>query len=166
MLRRAEMKAPRLTWPDGAILSALMAVARELRSHRLAAKKWTYPNRPERPPTTEEVHALAMRLTFEKRGWGYTRIQGELLGPGHRAGTGTIRSILAATRRQPPPRVRADPSWKTFLPAQAEGLSATDFLHTDTANPRRLYTLCMMQVPTRYAHVPGATAHPNGARTT
>ena len=43
-----------------------------------------------------EITALTGRLATENHGWGYQRIQGELLKPGHQAGTSTIRRVLRA----------------------------------------------------------------------
>ncbi len=58
-----------------------------LKWHReLVRRKWTIRRRHAggRPAVAAEVEALVLRLARENAGWGYRRIQGELIKLGHR----------------------------------------------------------------------------------
>ena len=169
VLRRHNPR-PTVTWVDRAVLSAfsrllpaglrrlrLVSPRTLLRWHaQLVARRWTYPRRqPGRPPTPQPIRALVLQMAEENPTWGYRRIQGELVGLGHRVAASTVWRILTTAGLDPAPR-RSGPTWRQFLTAQAHAILAVDFAHVDTVLLRRLYVLVVIEHGRRRVHSPGS----------
>ena len=168
---------PELSPADRALLAAFSRVlsrrawktsffvtpATLLRWHReLVARRWTYPHRsPGRPATPAAVRKLVVRLASENPGWGYRRIQGELVGLGIKLAASTVWAILREAGIEPAPK-RLQTSWAEFLRQQAASILECDFLTVDTLFLKRFYVLFFIELATRRVHLAGITTNPEG----
>ncbi|MFI6302271.1 integrase core domain-containing protein [Amycolatopsis thailandensis] len=180
VLRRGNSK-PRLDWADRAVFAALVRLLPNalrlprlvtpgtiLRWHRrLVAARWTYPRRVGRPPIDEAVVRLIERMARENQGWGYQRIQGELLKLGHRVGVSTIRRTLKRARVPPAPVRRTDTTWRHFLRRMPRRCwRATSSMSTVRSRSSGSTCFFVLEVGSRYVHVLGTTTNPDGGWTT
>ncbi len=161
---RALLAAFSRALPRSAWSSFFVTPATLLRWHReLVARRWTYPHRrPGRPGTPVGVRELVLRLARENPGWGYRRIQGELVGLGIRVAASTVWEILRREGIEPAPR-RLESSWREFLRRQAASIIECDFLTVDTVFLKRFYILFFIELASRRVHIAGITANPDGA---
>jgi putative transposase len=125
-----QVKTPRLSWADRAVLAALARLLPSgalrrlrlivsprtlLRWHAdLVRRRWAYPRRtPGRPRTAQAVRALVLEMAHDT-GWGYRRIHGELTGLGYELAPSTAWQILKDAGIDPAPR-RSGEAWRVFL---------------------------------------------------
>jgi putative transposase len=173
-----QVKTPRVSWADRALLSALarqlsrgqlrhlrliISPRTLLRWHAsLVRRRWAYPQRTSgRQRTAQAIRALVLEMARDNPSWGYRRIHGELTGLGYRIAPSTVWQILKDAGIDPAPR-RAGQTWRAFLASQATTILAVDFFHVDTVFLRRLYVLFFIEHGTRRVHLAGVTAHPTG----
>ena len=101
-----------------------------------------------------------MRLARENPGWGYRRIERELVGLGIKLAASTVWRILKEGIEPAPKRLEV--SWADFLRQQAASILECDFLTVDTLPLRRFYVLFFIELASRRVHLAGSTTNPDG----
>jgi putative transposase len=148
---------PRARWSSFVVSAQTL-----LRWHReLVRRKWTYKRRSVggRPPITDEIRELVLRIGRENPRWGCIRIRGELAKLGVTVSATKIRTLLRRAGLGPAPR-RGGPTWSEFLRAQARAILAVDFFTVETLLLQTLYVLFAIEVASRRVHILGVTRNP------
>ena len=130
---------------------------------RLIALKWTFErSRTGRPGLLKEIRRLIVTMATENSTWGYSRIEGEMKGLGHRVARTTIANVLKENGIGPAPE---RPSfWKSFLKAHWGRVAAIDFFTTEvwtTSGLSTYYILFVIDLKSRRAHLAGVTRQPD-----
>ncbi len=138
-----------------------------LRWHRmLVAAKHDYSDRRKRigrPPLSDEVVQLVLRMANENPGWGYDRIAGAVRNLGDDISDESVGNILRRQGIEPAPDRERSTSWSTFIKAHWHVLAAIDFTTVEVWTKDGLvtfYLLFVMELKTRRVHFAGCTVHP------
>ena len=141
-----------------------------LRWHRqLVARKYDASARRGkvgRPRIMQQIEVLVVRMARDNTGWGYTRIRGALWNLGHDVARTTIANILARHGIEPAPERRRKTTWRQFLRAHWDVLTAADFFTAEVWSPFglvRYHVFFVIELATRKVQVVGIVHEPHGA---
>jgi transposase InsO family protein len=178
MVLKRQVGRPRLRHRDRVFMAAISRVLPRarwssfvvspqtlLRWHReLVRRKWTYARRSAggRPPISDEVRELILRMGRDNPRWGCVRIRGELAKLGITVSATKIRRLLRASGLGPAPR-RDGPTWSEFLRSQVRGILAFDFFTVETLKLRTPYVLFAIELGSRRVSVLGVTRNRDSA---
>jgi transposase InsO family protein len=134
---------------------------------RLIAKKYDGSARRGRgrPPTAQQIADLVVRMAKDNPRWGYTRIRDALTNVGHRIARNTVKRILRDHGIEPAPERSRRTSWKTFLQAHWDGVTATDMFTVEVltlTGLRRYCVLFVIELKTRRVKIAGIHPQPYG----
>ncbi len=158
---RKQDRAPRLSRGEKFML-VVLATKLKTRTGQLVRLKWTYRqcNRGGRPRTNREIEQLVVRLAREN-GWGFERIEGELLKLGYTISHETVGVILRRHHIPPVPERETSPSWRHLMTHYKDQLVACDFFTVETLFLQTIYVFAFIEIGRRRVHFAGCTAHPN-----
>jgi hypothetical protein len=107
-----------------------------------------------RPPQSQEIQDLILRLARENPPWGCRRIQGEIFKLGLKVSRSTIGRLLRRHALGPPPNNKRSPTWSQFLGQYKDFNWATDFFTVTTARLRTFYVLFFLELRRRRPLLP------------
>ncbi len=145
-------------WPGWRHSLVLVQPETVLRWHRQGFRlywRWkSRPNRPGRPPITDEVRELILEMHRANLTWGAPRIHGELLKLGIAIAQSTVSKYL--------PRQRKPPSqgWRAFIQNHLRDTIAIDFAVVPTATFRLLFVFVVLSLERRRVVHVNVTYHP------
>ncbi len=145
-------------WPGWRCALVLVQPETVLRWHRQGFRlywRWkSRPNRPGRPPITDEVRELILEMHRANPTWGAPRIHGELLKLGFTLAQSTVSKYLPRHRKPPSQR------WRTFLRNHLREAVAIDFAVVPTVTFRLLFVFVVLSLERRKLLHINVTAHP------
>lgn len=129
----------------------------------LVKRKWTckHQNKGGRPRLNQEIRSLIVRPAKENPGWGYGKIEGELLKLSIKVSQTTIRNILNRHGIVPAPVRAGAIGWRQLMNHYKSQLLACDFLTIETLFLKTISIFFFIEIGTRRIHIAGITEHPN-----
>ena len=178
MVLRRQVTGPTPDWADRAVLAALARrLPAVLRAHRLVTpgtllawhrrlttRKWTYPNRPGRPRTSQDIRDVVLRLARENPVWDTAGSMASCAGSATASALRRCGGSCAPGGTVRPRGAKIPPDGRS-CPLKLMACWPAIFFHMDTVFLKRLYVLFVMEVTTRHVDVLGVTAHPDGVWT-
>lgn len=140
-----------------------------LRWHRdLIAKKYdgSKNRKTGRPRLSEKLEKLILKIAKHNRGWGYTRIVGQLQYLGFKVSHQTVGNIIKKYGLQPSPDRLKKTTWTEFVRSHWESLAAIDFFTCEVYTIKGLQkymVLVAIEYSTRKVQITGIVEQAYGS---